>query len=123
MTPGTVAMRGDRLYVVLAGRDGRFAVAPLSLDRDRRRAGDVSVQAGSFGAATALCSAASVEAGTWTITGTVITQAELVACQAAAARANEERSLDRFRPLASFEAAKPSFRSGGRRVGGAAAGA
>lgn len=123
MTPGTVAQRGDRLFVVLAFRGGSAAVAPLVLTRDKRRSGDVSVSAGRFGAATVICSSACVEAGDWRDTGIAVTAAELAACQIAAQRARQERSLDRFAPLASFEAARPSFRSGGRRIGGAATGA
>lgn len=123
MTPGTVVMHGDRLCLVLAHKAGRCAVAPVMLGREKNRAGYVALQVGRLGAAVAMCGSAGIEAGPWTDTGITVTAAELAACQAAAARANSERSIERFAPLAIFSQACPSFRSGGRRVGRAAAGA
>jgi hypothetical protein len=124
MIPGTVVTRGDRLFVVLQAEAGRAAVAPVVLgSAAKRRAGDVPVSLGVHGPGIAVCGAVALESGAWGLTGISMATAELAACRAAADRAARERSLNRFAPLSLFAQAQPHFRSGGRRVGGACAGA
>jgi hypothetical protein len=116
-----IADRDQRLFVVLAARLNYVAVVPLRFVRargEKRMAGDVDIDAGDLGHATALCGKASLMEAGYNATGYVIPSEALRACQRAVERIQAEKSLDRFRPLAAFAAAVPSFRSGGRRVGG-----
>lgn len=119
MLPGTVATSGDRIFVVLAVEGCKFAVAPLAWGkRTQRYAGDVPVDLGaSFGRAIARAAAAEIVTGGLQFPGLHVTQIELAACIRAAKAAQAEKTLDRFRPLASFAAAQPTHRSGGRRIG------
>jgi len=119
MLPGTVATSGDRIFVVLAVEGDRFAVVPMAWGkRTQRYAGDVPINLGAaFGHAIARAASAEIVTGSLQFPGLHITPVELAACIRAARAAQAEKSLDRFRPLATFAAAQPSYRSGGRRVG------
>jgi hypothetical protein len=115
-----IADRDQRFFVVLAARLNDVAIVPLRFVRargEKRHAGDVDIDAGGLGPATAMCSSARVVSAEFNATGYVIPSDALRACQRAVERIQAEKSLDRFRPLAAFAAAAPSFRSGGRRVG------
>ncbi len=99
MLAGTVVADSDRrLFVVLASRGERHAVAPVRLGRvrgDKRYAGDVAIDFGALGAGTAHCGAARVVKAPFSEIGLVLAAADLAACAQAAARAANERSAVR----------------------------
>ena len=96
MHPGAILSRAGRLYAVLASDDRAIAVAPIALTARQRHAGDVEVNLGPLGRATAICASASVERGVWSVTGISLPQVDLSACRIAAARVKREEALWRF---------------------------